>query len=226
MEVSKEELKKKKKEERRAAKLAKRQEEEHKLLYNKDGTKKTKKQRIKSEIIGWGISILIAGALACIIHFFMFMKAGVVSGSMLDTLQVGDVYIGNRMSYWFSGPDRGDIIFFDYPDDETQVFVKRVIGLPGETLEIKDGLVYINGCETPLDEPYLREEPKKQDYGPIEIPEGCYFVMGDNRNHSHDSRGWNNTFVTEDKILAKAFFRLWPPIKFAEHYDYEVKIDG
>lgn len=217
MDAQKEELKRQKREARKAAARARREEEERKAKFNKDGTPKTTKQIVISEIISWVIVIAIAGTLALILNLVFVMKAEVISGSMLDTLQIGDIYVGNRLAE----PDRGDIFFFEYPDDRTQVFVKRIIGLPGETLEIKEGKVYINDAEEPLEEPYLREKPRKLDYGPIQIPEGCYFMMGDNRNHSNDSRYWQNTFVTEDELLAEAWFRMWPPLKFVEHYDYE-----
>nr|MCR4924596.1 signal peptidase I [Lachnospiraceae bacterium] len=89
-----------------------------------------------------------------------------------------------------------------------QLFIKRVIGLPGETLEMIDGKIYINHSLTPLDEPYVNKVPYGN-YGPVEIPEGAYFVMGDNRNNSADSRYWKNTFVYKEKILGKAWFRYY-----------------
>ena len=88
-------------------------------------------------------------------------------------------------------------------------YVKRVIGLPGETVEVKDGKVYINGSDTPLDEPYL-PEPMEGSYGPYEVPEGCYFMMGDNRNNSLDARFWDNKFVAKNKIVAKVLFCYYP----------------
>ena len=84
-----------------------------------------------------------------------------------------------------------------------------MIGLPGETVEIRDGKVYIDDSDTPLDEPYVKGVPTG-DYGPYVVPDGCYFMMGDNRGDSLDSRFWNNTYVKENKIIAKALFRYFP----------------
>lgn len=120
----------------------------------------------------------------------------------------GDLLIGNRLAYNDSDPERGDIAIFYAPDEEDTEFIKRVIGLPGDHIEIKDAKIYINGSQTPLDEPYLNEEWVDLN-GPLvyDVPDGCYFMLGDNRNNSKDSRAWNNTFVKRDKILAKAGFR-------------------
>ena len=127
----------------------------------------------------------------------------------------GDRLIGNRLAYLFGEPERGDIVIFRYPDDETQLFVKRVIGLPGETVTIEDAKVYI-GDEL-LDEWYLKEE-WVVDAGPytFEVPDDCYFVMGDNRNNSKDSRYWQNTYVEDDQLLGKAVFRYWPVKDFGK----------
>jgi len=115
----------------------------------------------------------------------------------------------SRLSYIKDDPERGDIVIFRYPDNEKVYYVKRVIGLPGETVEVKDGKVYINGSDTPLDEPYL-PEPMEGSYGPYEVPEGCYFMMGDNRNNSLDARFWDNKFVAKNKIVAKVLFCYYP----------------
>ena len=182
---------------------------------------KTTKQKVISELASWAIIIGIALILATLINKFVIMKAEIISGSMLDTLQIDDVYLGNRLAYVFGEPERGEIVFFKFPDNEEETFVKRVIGLPGEKLEIIDGKVYINDSTEPLDEPYLREKPRKEDFGPVVIPEDCYFMMGDNRNQSHDSRAWDTPYVTKDQLLAKAWLRIWPPFATADHYDYE-----
>ncbi|MCR5431491.1 MAG: signal peptidase I [Lachnospiraceae bacterium] len=184
-------------------------------------TPKEKRDHIISEVASWAIIIGIALILATLITKFIIIKAEVVSSSMCDTLKVNDVYLGNRLSYVFGDPERGDIVFFKYPDNEEEIFVKRVIGLPGEKLEIKDGLVYINDSETPLEEPYLKETPDKEDFGPVTIPEDGYFMLGDNRNFSKDSRAWNQFYVTDDELLAKAWLRIWPPFSIVEHHDYE-----
>ena len=103
-------------------------------------------------------------------------------------------------------------MIFKYPDDESQLFIKRVIGLPGETVEIIDGKVYIDGSETPLDDSFI-PETMRGSFGPYEVPEDCYFMLGDNRNNSKDSRYWENTFVRFDQIVGKAIIRYYPSIK-------------
>ena len=87
-----------------------------------------------------------------------------------------------------------------------------IAAIPGETVEVKDGKVYINGSDTPLDEPYL-PEPMEGSYGPYEVPEGCYFMMGDNRNYSLDARYWQNHYISRDKMVAKVFFEYFPTPK-------------
>ena len=117
--------------------------------------------------------------------------------------------IGSRLSYIKDDPERGDIVIFRYPDNEKLYYVKRVIGLPGETVEVIDGKVYINGSDTSLDEPYL-PEPMEGSYGPYEVPEGCYFMMGDNRNNSSDSRTDIVGNIKREDIIGKAWLRIWP----------------
>ena len=109
-------------------------------------------------------------------------------------------------------PERFDIIIFKYPDDEKQLFIKRLIGLPGEKVQITDGKVYINDSEVPLDDSFVAETPLG-DFGPYEVPENCYFMLGDNRNHSKDSRYWKNSFMTFDEIVGKAVIRYYPSVK-------------
>ena len=179
------------------------------------------KEKVIREAASWAIIIGIALILATLINSFLIIKAEVISGSMLDTLQIDDVYLGNRLSYVFGDPERGEIVFFKNPDKEEETFVKRIIGLPGEKVEVIDGKVYINDSDKPLDEPYLKEKPDKEHFGPVIVPEDGYFMMGDNRNHSSDSRAWKTFYVTRDQLLAKAWLRIWPPFKLAEHYEYE-----
>lgn len=163
----------------------------------------------KKELFQWAAILVIAVALALFINTFLIVNAQIPSGSMENTIMTGDRVFGNRLAYTFKDPERFDIIIFKYPDDESQLFIKRIIGLPGETVEIRDGHIYINGSDTPLEDVETKE-PMEGSFGPYTVPEGCYFVMGDNRNNSRDSRYWANTFVTEDEILGKAVFRYWP----------------
>lgn len=164
---------------------------------------------LKEDIFQWIITIAAAILLAMFLNHFIVVNAQIPSGSMENTISPGDRVFGNRLSYTFSDPERFDIIIFKYPDDETQLFIKRIIGLPGETVEIHDGHVFINGSTTPLDDVTIKE-PMKGSFGPYTVPEDCYFVMGDNRNNSKDSRFWLNTFVSRDQIEGKAFLRYWP----------------
>lgn len=128
---------------------------------------------------------------------------------MKNTIMIGDRIFGNRLAYQFQEPERGDIVIFKFPDNEKEIYIKRLIGLPGDEIIIRGGLVYLNGSEEPLDEPYILGPPSG-DFGPYVVPEDCYFMMGDNRNNSNDSRFWEQSFVTEDEILAKAFLRYYP----------------
>lgn len=166
---------------------------------------------LKREIISWIQIILAAVVIALVLNNFIIANSRVPTGSMENTIMSHSRVIGSRLSYLNSDPERGDVVIFHFPDDITgkTYYVKRVIGLPGEKVEIIDGKVYINDSETPLDEPYL-PEPMEGSYGPYEVPEGCYFMMGDNRNNSQDARFWKNKFVEKDKIVAKVLFCYYP----------------
>ena len=178
----------------------------HKQDIQADSEEKTS---IGKELFQWVLVIIGAVILAFLIDTFVIVNAQIPSGSMENTIMTGDRVFGNRLAYKFSDPKRFDIIIFKYPDDESQLFIKRIIGRPGETVEIHDGNIYINGSDTPLEDVDIKE-PMEGSFGPYTVPEGCYFVMGDNRNNSRDSRYWENTFVSEDAILGKAVLRYWP----------------
>lgn len=169
---------------------------------------KMSKAEIKREIMEWVLVLEIAVVIAVVVNMFILVNAVIPSASMEPTIMTGDRIFGNRLAYKKNGPQRGDIIIFKYPDDESQLFIKRVIGMPGETLEVKDGRVYINSDAMPLNEPYVKVDAVG-DYGPVTIPEGCYFMMGDNRNQSADSRFWVHPFLKREKILGKAVFRYY-----------------
>lgn len=162
-----------------------------------------------SELIQWLIAILVAFIIALFVDNFLIVNAQIPSGSMENTIMTGDRVVGNRLSYLTKDSERYDVIIFKYPDDESQLFIKRIIGLPGETVEIHDGHIYIDGSSEPLEDVETKEY-MVGNYGPYTVPEGCYFVMGDNRNDSKDSRYWINPYVSKDKILGKAVFRYWP----------------
>lgn len=173
-----------------------------------------KGQGIKAEIISWIKVVVVAVVLAFILGNFVLMNAYIPSGSMENTLQVEDHVMGFRLAYLFSEPKRYDVVMFVAPDEPDKDYIKRVIGLPGETVTIKSGRVYINDSKVPLEEPYLKEEPASIGDGVYEVPEGCYFMLGDNRNNSKDSRMWENKYVKKEDILAKAMFRFYPDPKW------------
>ena len=177
-----------------------------------DVEKDDKKSKISREIFSWIKIIIIALAVALIINNFIIINANVPSGSMENTIMTGDRMIGLRTAYWFSSPKRGQVVIFKFPDNEDETFVKRVIGLPGETVHIKKGKIYINNSKKPLKESYLKEEwVEGNDYEkPFKVPKDSYFCMGDNRNVSNDARYWNKKYVKKNKILAKAEFVYWP----------------
>lgn len=156
--------------------------------------------------------IIFVVIVVLIVNNFLLINAKIPSESMEQTIMTGDRVFGNRLAYLFEKPKRFDIVIFKYPDHEKELFIKRIIGLPGETVEIEDGKVYIDGSEEPLDDSFTPEEPLG-DYGPYVVPENSYFMLGDNRNYSKDSRFWNNPYVAEEKILGKAVIRYFPGIK-------------
>ena len=156
--------------------------------------------------------IVFVVVIVFIINNVLLINARIPSESMEKTIMTGDRVFGNRLAYMTKDPERFDIVIFKFPDDESQLFIKRVIGLPGETVTIKDGKVYINDSEEPLDDSFVAETPAS-DFGPYKMPEGSYFMLGDNRNHSRDSRYWINSFVEKDKILGKAVLRYFPSPK-------------
>jgi signal peptidase I len=169
------------------------------------------KNKIIKEILSWLKTAVFVVVLALAVDNFLIVNAVVPTGSMEKTIMPGERIIGSRLTYGFWEPKRGDIVFFKFPDDETQIFIKRVIGLPGETVNIVDGRVYIDNASDPLEETYLNVVPTGA-YGPFQVPDNAYFVMGDNRNESFDSRFWENHFVKKDKLLGKAAFGYYPKI--------------
>ena len=132
----------------------------------------------------------------------------VESISMLPTLSPGNFVVVNKISYRLGDPARGDIVVFRLPGDTSQRFIKRLVGLPGERVEIRAGNVYIDGRQ--IEEPYLQVSTRRG--GTWDVPEGAIFVMGDNRNNSSDSRVWG--VVPLDNIVGKALFVYWPPAKW------------
>jgi len=159
--------------------------------------------------------------LAVILYFgisFAVQAVHVEGLSMFATLDDNDYLIANKIDYRLHAPQRGDIIILRPPTDNSKDFIKRIIALPGERLLISDGIVYINGHK--LDEPYLPEAwvTLNNLYGPdgMVVPPNEYFVMGDNRNRSQDSRTFG--FIGRDRIDGRAWFRIWPLNHFGNIY--------
>ena len=163
------------------------------------------------ERLGWIFYIIVILVLTYVIITYVGQRTSVSGSSMETTLSDGDQLLVDKLSYRFQNPKRFDIIVFPYQYEENTYYIKRIIGLPGETVNVVDGKVYINDSQTPLDEPYL-PEPMEGSYGPYTVPEGCYFMMGDNRNNSLDARFWKNQFVPKKDIMAKVLFCYYPKI--------------
>ena len=168
---------------------------------------------MKKEILSWVKTIILAVLLAFVVDTVFIVNATVPTGSMENTIMAGDRILALRTSYWFDEPKAGDIAVFRYPDDPTgnTLYVKRVIGTEGDVVEVADGAVYVNG--EMLTEDYIAETTQG-DFGPYLVPEGSYFMMGDNRNHSLDSRFWENKFVPKDEILGKVVLRYYKGFKW------------
>ena len=151
-------------------------------------------------------ALIVALILAFFIRSFVVQAVKIPSGSMLQTLQIGDHLLVTKFAYGVKipftnimviereGPKHGDVIVFDFPEDPSKDFIKRVIGLPGDVIEIRDKQVFRNGVQ--LTEPYVQHVdsassvPRRDNFGPVMVPENKYFVMGDNRDESYDSRFW------------------------------------
>ncbi|MDD5669041.1 MAG: signal peptidase I [Candidatus Omnitrophica bacterium] len=188
--------------------------------------KKEIKKKLKSEVREFIEAALFAAFIAlCIIRPFIVQTFKIPTGSMRTTLIEKDLIIVNKFIYggkipftdWrmpgLRQPQRGDVIVFIYPEDQRKFFIKRLIGLPGETVEIKNGSVYIN--DAPLSDSvfnkiyYYNKGDNAKEGQKIVVPPDSYFVLGDNSASSLDSRFWG--FVPKNNVLGKAFFIYWPP---------------
>ncbi len=162
----------------------------------------------------WIESIKIVGLsffLALGIRTFAAGAFFIPSSSMKPTLGINDRLIVSKLSYDFDNPLRGDIVVFSPPDivqqeeKSSDPFIKRIVGLPGDRVEVKSGAVYVNSCL--VRENYIADRPDYS-YGPVTVPPDSYLVLGDNRNNSYDSHYWG--FVPRDRIIGKAVYRFWP----------------
>ena len=166
-------------------------------------------KKILRGIYEWSKMILFAVVVAFLLKNYVVASALVPTGSMEQTVMTGSRIVINRLAYLYDLPQRGDIVSFYYPDDGETLYLKRVMGLPGEVIEGIDGKVYIDG-KVILD---FTQNKFYEDFGPYRIPEGCYFMMGDNRGNSWDSRYWTNKFVEIENIIGEAEFECYPEIK-------------
>lgn len=164
---------------------------------------------------GYGIDVVTLTVLfvvsllvAIIFNVVFFVNTASANNSMSDTIMQDSQVLGTKM---FGEPERLDIIVYKNPDDASAPHIKRIIGLPEETVKIIDGKIYINTSETPLDETAYVSEPMPGSAGPYFVPRDCYFVMGDNRQLSADEQGWG--IMSKKDILAKLFLQIHPGIK-------------
>jgi len=175
----------------------------------------------KSKLRQYGESLAIAAIIALSVKSLVFATYTIPSGSMESTLLVGDYLIANRLSYvvkvpltdivvlTLGEPERGDIIIFRYPEDRTKDFVKRVIAKAGDVVEIKDKIVYVNGQRVDIPAAHFTDSRvipgfllPRDNFGPVTVPKDSYFVMGDNRDNSADSRFWG--FLRKEDLVGKA----------------------
>jgi signal peptidase I len=162
---------------------------------------------VKDELIAWFKTLASAAVYATLIVTFGFQVARVEGQSMAPTLADQDRLIVNKLAYRIGTPRRGDIVMLYYPINPDKSFVKRVIAEEGDTVRIADGQVYVN--DVPMQDDFVAPEYRSHDdYGPTVIPEGYYFVMGDHRNNSSDSRAWG--YVPKKYIIGKVQLRWWP----------------
>ncbi len=169
------------------------------------------------EALSWLLTVIIVMIVSYIITNFVILKAIVPTGSMKNTINEKDKVIGWRL---VSDIERGDIVIFPALESagEDALYVKRVIGLPGETIEIYDGTVFIDGLA--LKETYLPEYMRGE-FGPYHVPEDCYFLLGDNRNWSGDARDWKiNKYVSAKDIKAKVIFKYSPKFEWTKSPEY------
>lgn len=164
------------------------------------------------ELAGWLLYIVIIVGATYFIVNFVGQRTRVSGDSMRETLHDGDNLIVDKLSYRFRDPKRFEIIVFPYKYQEDTYYIKRIMGLPGETIQVKDGEVYING--ELLEENYGLEPIESGKEGiaidPIKLGEDEYFVMGDNRNHSADSRDASVGVLTKEDLIGRAWIRIWP----------------
>jgi signal peptidase I len=180
--------------------------------------KKRKSPRILREIIELLIIIALAVVITTLLRIFVINQYEIPSGSMESTIEIGDRLFVEKVSYYFAGPERGDIVTFDDPIEDGRVLIKRCIAVGGQTVDLRSGKVVVDGII--IDEPYTLDKPSlplepmrdvRIEY-PYTVPQGSIWVMGDNRTNSLDSRYFGP--VSEEDITGKALFRFLPLDRF------------
>jgi len=174
---------------------------------------------VAREIMEWIVSIIVAVALVLVIHNYIGQLVRVDGASMQPTLYTDQRVIVTKIPYWSDeNIERGDIVITKFPGSREN-FVKRIIALPGDRIRVTDGVLYIN--DIAIDEPYIKEK-MYSDYTEATVPEGYYFVMGDNRNNSKDSRSSAVGALPREMIQGRAYAILWPFVDFKviEHKEY------
>ncbi len=188
------------------------------------------------ELLSW-VEVIVAAVLISFFLTHVVLVNSIVPTSSMETLiSPGDRLFGNRLAYKFSDPERFDVVIFKYPVDEEEKYIKRIIGLPGETVRIEDAKIYIDDASEPLEENYLPEEWVIENDGyEFEVPEDCYLMLGDNRNVSADARYWAQeaydadlvdsieegeaySYVHREALLGKAMFTYWPHVRLLSDY--------
>jgi signal peptidase I len=170
----------------------------------------------QTELYEWGKALVLAVILALVIRL-LFVETYLVDGSsMQPSLHDRERVLINKLVYRFNPPEASDIVVFKYPMDPNRDFIKRIVAVAGQTVEVKNGKVYVNG--QPVEEPYLKT-PTHGAFGPELVPEGTVFVMGDNRNFSLDSRDPSVGYVPVENIKGKALVIFWPlpALRLAPH---------
>ena len=187
------------------------------ITENNHEQKTDKFKKIRHTIIEYLSCAVAVWVVMAILFCFILIHAYVPSESMESTLMTGDRVIGNRLAYKFGNdPERFDVIIFNAPDNKPGFYIKRIIGMPGEKVTIKDGKVYINDSSEPLDDSFIKEDMDEEDDMVFNVPEDSYFMLGDNRNESEDSRYWDYSYVPRSDIVAKASFRYWKGFKWVK----------
>lgn len=181
--------------------------------YYYSGERKGFFTNLSSHIIDFIQTLVVFGAIFAIIYLFVAQPHKVSGNSMVPTYLNGDYILTDKITYRFRDPKRGEVIVLKNPENESQDFIKRIMALPGDTIRIENNSVYLN--DQLITEPYLPPDVKTKprdfltDRTNIKVGPNQYFVFGDNREHSSDSRDWGG--ITREEIVGKVFFRYWPP---------------